>query len=379
MRALFVALCCLLPAFALAQDFQTKAKQAILMDYETGTVLFQKNADQPMPPASMAKLMTMEVVFDQLKSGVLTMESPFDISEDAWRRGGATSGGSTMFARLNDTIRLEDLIKGVIIVSANDASIAIAEGLAGSESGFAGMMNQRARKIGLENSTFRNATGLPDPEQLVTARDLAKLARHIIRTYPEYYGIYSEGDFTWNKVRQRNRNPLLGNIEGADGLKTGFTEASGYGLVGTAERDGRRLIVVLNGMSSKRERQAEAVKLMRWGQRAFREIEIATDDAPIGEAEVFGGTSTTVALRTEGPLKLYVPAGRQDRLRAEIVYEGPLQAPVEAGQRVGKLEVRLGDEVSQETPLFAAEDVPVGNIQQRALSAFKELTLGWSY
>ncbi|MEL6920177.1 MAG: D-alanyl-D-alanine carboxypeptidase family protein, partial [Pseudomonadota bacterium] len=196
----------LLLCFSLsAQAFETKAKQALVMDFESGSILFQKSADEPMPPASMAKLMTMEVVFNALKSGQMTMESTFTISEDAWKRGGANSGGSTMFAKLNSDVALKDLIRGVIIQSGNDASIAIAEGMAGSEAGFAGLMNQRARAIGLRGSTFKNATGLPDPEQRVTARDLAKLARHLISSYPEEYKIYSEREFTWNRVRQRNR------------------------------------------------------------------------------------------------------------------------------------------------------------------------------
>ena len=243
-RRLTIWLCALAVTFVIspvwAQSFQTKAKQAILMDFESGSVLFQKNADQPMPPASMAKLMTMEVVFSSLKSGELDFETPFSISQDVWRRGGANSGGSTMFAVLNSDIRLEDLMRGVIVQSGNDAAMAIAEGMAGSEDAFAGLMNIRARKIGLENSHFTNSTGLPDPDQRVTARDLAYLARHIIKTYPELYKIYSEPEFKWNKVNQRNRNPILGKVAGADGLKTGYTEASGYGLVGSAMQNGRR-------------------------------------------------------------------------------------------------------------------------------------------
>ena len=359
-----------------AQGFQTKAKQALVMDFDSGSVLFQKDADQPMPPASMAKLMTMEVVFNAIKTGQLTFESTFTISQDVWKRGGANSGGSTMFAKLNSDIRLEDLIRGVIIQSGNDASMAIAEGMAGSEIAFAGLMNQRARAIGLENSKFMNSTGLPDPQQRVTARDLAVLARHLIKTYPELYKIYSEPEFTWNKVRQRNRNPILGKVEGADGLKTGYTEASGYGLVGSAMQGGRRIIMVLNGMSSIRERSNEAVKLLRWSFRAFKPIDLFAEGEVVGEATLYGGEKGGVELKAEGPLRIFVPIGFQDRLKADIVFQGPIRAPVEAGTKLAKLQVLIDGKVSQETPLFAAEDVGTGSITQRAMDAIGELIIG---
>ncbi len=362
---------------ASAQDFQTSAKQAIIMDYGSGSVLFQKNADQPMPPASMAKLMTMEVVFNALRTGQLTQESVFTISEDAWRRGGSGSGGSSMFAKLNSDVKLIDLMRGVIVQSGNDASIAVAEGMAGSEVGFAGLMNERARKIGLRNSQFRNSTGLPHPEQLVTARDLAYLARHVIKTYPTQYQIYSEPEFTWNRIRQRNRNPLLGRVEGADGLKTGYTEASGYGLVGSAQRDGRRIIMVLNGMESKKARSAEAVKLMRWAFRAFQTIRLFDADEIVGEAAVYGGEKSGVALKAEGPLSIFVPIGFRDRLKADIVFQGPIPAPVESGQQVAMLQVKVNGKITQETPLYTAEDVGVGSVSQRSIDALQELIVGF--
>lgn len=372
---LAVSLACGLSASAAAQSFVTKAKQAIVMDFDTGSVLFQKNADQLMPPASMAKLMTMEVVFDALTRGSLDLDSTFSISQDVWERGGTNSGGSTMFAKLNSDIRLEDLIRGVIVQSGNDAAMAIAEGMAGSEIGFAGLMNQRARKIGLESSTFTNSTGLPDEKQRVTARDLAVLARHIIKTYPNYYKIYSEPEFTWNKVRQRNRNPILGKVEGADGLKTGYTEASGYGLVGSALNDGRRIIIVLNGMESKRERANESVKIMRWASRAFQAIQLFGEGEVVGEATVYGGERSGVPLVAEGALQIFVPVGFRDRLKADIVFEGPILTPIEKGAKVAKLQVKIDGKVSQETPLFAAEDVATGSISQRAMDAAQELLL----
>ncbi|MEL6435169.1 MAG: D-alanyl-D-alanine carboxypeptidase family protein, partial [Pseudomonadota bacterium] len=260
-----------LTAAAHAQLFETKAQQAVLIDVDTRSILFNKDADAQVPPASLAKLMTMEVVFNALKTGQLSLEDEFIVSENAWRTGGAVSGGSTMFAELNSSIRVEDLIRGVIIQSANDGSIVLAEGMAGTEATFANLMNERAREIGLRNSVFTNSTGLPDPLQKATMRDLVTLAMHIQREYPTYYQYYSEPDFTWNKITQRNRNPLLSMEIGADGMKTGFTEESGYAIVGSAENDGRRLIVAMSGMADQRERAQEARKLLEWGRRAFNE------------------------------------------------------------------------------------------------------------
>ena len=364
---------------ALAQTalFETKAKQAFLMDADSGTILLQKNASMPMPPASLAKLMTMEVVFSGLKSGQLTLDEEFPISEKAWREGGASSGGSTMFARLNSRVRLEDLIRGVIVQSANDACIAIAEGMAGSETAFAGLMNEHARKIGLRDSVFTNSTGLPDPNQTVTARDLAFLARHVVQTYPEYYKIYSEREFVWNKIKQRNRNPLLGAVDGADGMKTGYTEASGYGIIGSAIRGNQRLILVMNGMASKRERREESRKIMNWAFRAFRRIDLFDEGEIIGEATLYGGAKSGVGLRAKGALRIFVPIGNKDRLRARVVYEGPIEAPVEEGTRIATLRVEVGGELTQETPLYAAESVSKGSVSQRAVDALQELMFGW--
>jgi D-alanyl-D-alanine carboxypeptidase (penicillin-binding protein 5/6) len=229
------------------QPCETKAQQAFLIDAETGTILYSKDPDTQFPPASLAKLMTMEVVFNAVKSGRLSLDETFYVSENAWRTGGAPSRTSTMFAALGSSIRLEDLIQGVIVQSANDGCIIIAEGMAGSEENFAQLMNERAREIGLTRSVFRNSTGLPAEGQFVTARELVRLAAHIWREYPEFYRYYSQADFTWNGIFQRNRNPLLGMNIGADGLKTGYTEASGYAIAGSVERDGRRLFVALSG------------------------------------------------------------------------------------------------------------------------------------
>ncbi len=370
----FLSIACLQ---AQAQLFETRAEEGFMIEAETGTILFSKNPDELIPPASLAKLMTMEVVFHALKTGRLTLDDQFLVSEHAWRTGGAPSGTSTMFAELKSSIRLEDLIQGVIIQSANDGCIVIAEGMAGSEENFALLMTERARTIGLEKSVFKNATGLPAEGQVVTVRELAMLAMHIWREYPEYYRYYSQPDFTWNKIRQSNRNPLLKMDIGADGLKTGYTEESGYAIVGSVERDGRRLFAALSGMSSEAVRAEEARKVLDWGMRAFQKQEIFAAGEVVGEAKLFGGAKGGLPLKAKAPVSIFVPITNRDRLVARIVYEGPIEAPVEEGTQVGALKVWIGDTLSQETPLFAAESVGVGSLQSRALDAIEELMIGW--
>nr|WP_235679385.1 D-alanyl-D-alanine carboxypeptidase family protein [Aquibium microcysteis] len=362
---------------AQAQLFETRAGQAFMIDAETGTVLFSKDADTLIPPASLAKLMTMEVVFNALKAGRLTMDDAFQVSEHAWRTGGAPSGTSTMFAALKSSIRLEDLIQGVIVQSANDGCIIIAEGMAGSEENFAQLMTERARQIGLTKSVFKNATGLPAEGQLVTVRELAMLALHIWREYPEYYKYYSQPDFTWNRIRQTNRNPLLKMDIGADGLKTGFTEGSGYAIVGSVDRQGRRLFVALSGLASENARAEEARKILDWGVRAFETHEVFAADEVVGQAQLFGGAKGSVALKARAPVSILVPITNRDRLVARIVYQGPLRAPVEAGMPAGTLKVWIGDTLSQETPLFTAESVGTGSLHSRAMDAIGELLVGW--
>ncbi|MER8825588.1 D-alanyl-D-alanine carboxypeptidase [Mesorhizobium sp. M0938] len=362
---------------AAAQLFETKATRAFMIDAETGTVLFSKDADKPMPPASLAKLMTMEVVFDAIKSGRVTLDDTFVVSENAWRTGGAPSGTSTMFAKLKSTIRLEDLIQGVTVQAANDGCIIIAEGFAGSEANFATKMIDRARRIGLEKSTFLNSTGLPADGQQTTVRELALLALHIWREYPDLYRYYGQTDFTWNKITQRNRNPLLAMDIGADGLAVGMSEVSGFGIVGSISHDGTRIVAAMSGLASDRERAEEARKLLEWGVRAFQKTEIFAKDEAVGEAQVFGGAKSGVALKAKGPVNIFLPIANRDKLTAKIVYDGPVAAPVEEGQPVGALQVWIGDTLSQETPLFAAESVGVGSLRQRALDAVKELAVGW--
>ncbi|WP_048646384.1 D-alanyl-D-alanine carboxypeptidase family protein [Nitratireductor soli] len=380
MKSIVAAAFCVLllgTQWAAAQLFETRAKQAFMIDAETGTVLFSKDADTPVPPASLAKLMTMEVVFNAIKSGRLALSDEFYVSEHAWRTGGAVSGTSTMFAEIKSSVPLEALIQAVIVQSANDGCIIIAEGMAGSEENFARLMTERARAIGLKDSVFVNATGLPATGQHVTMRDLAMLGTHIWREYPEFYKYYAQESFTWNKILQRNRNPLLRMDIGAEGMKTGFTEGSGYAIVGAVHRGGRRLFAAMSGLSSENERAEEARKILDWGIRAFEKTEIFAAGETVGRVAVFGGQKADLALQAKGPIAIFRPITDSDRLVARIVYQGPVPAPVTEGTRIGTLKVWVGDTLSQETPLYAAEDVAVGTLSDRAMDAVGELLVGW--
>lgn len=375
---LFVATLAAWPvAFARAQEFDTKAIYAVLMDYESGTVLFNKAADERMEPASMAKLMTLAVVFDELQQKKISETDEFFISEHAWRDGGAKSGGSTMFAVLNSKIPVIDLIRSVVIQSGNDAAIALAEGIAGSEPAFAAMMNKLAAEIGLTGSHFVNATGLPDPDQYSTARDLATVARFLIAQFPEYYPIFSETEFTWNKIRQLNRNSLLEIGVGVDGLKTGHTEASGYGEVISTKANGRRLIAVLHGMKSMTERTEEARKLVTWGTRGFELIPVYPEGKIVTNVDVYGGSPGQVALVGKGSIDLFVPKGAQNCPQATVTYKAPIMPPVAKGQQLAQLNVMCNGTLVQVTPLYAGEDVGDGDILRKATDALKELALGW--
>ncbi|MGA8613056.1 MAG: D-alanyl-D-alanine carboxypeptidase family protein [Xanthobacteraceae bacterium] len=356
--------------------FQTSVPNAILLDPETNSILFEKNADQPVEPASLAKLMTLEFVFKQLKQGKLKLDQQFTISENAWRKGGAPSHGSTMFAAIHSQVSLDDLIHGIIIDSANDACIAIAEGLAGNEAAFGQMLTKRAREIGLEYSTFTNATGYSDPRLRVTVRDLAQLARHIMQTYPEFYPYFALRDFTWNKIHQENRNPLLGMGIGADGLKTGDTSEAGFTLVGSAVQDELRLIIVLTGAKSEKERADEARKMLEFGFHGFQARVLFAEGQTVGEARVFGGDARYVPLVGHGIIQVMIPRENEERLSARIVYTGPIPAPVSKGQPVGKLRVWRGENLALEVPLAAAEDVGKGTMSQRAMDGATELVIG---
>lgn len=375
--AVLVLLSPVLSLSARAQLFETHAKTAYLIEAETGMVLFAKNENEEVPPASLAKLMTLEVVFHAISTGRLTLDDEFTVSENAWRTGGAVSGTSTMFAAIKSSIRLEDLIQGVIVQSANDACIVIAEGMAGSEDNFARLMTERARRIGLEQSVFANSTGLPHPGSKVTMRELVLLARHLYRTYPEFYHYFAQAEFTWNDIRQRNRNELLSLDIGVDGLKTGFTEASGYGIVASIDRDGRRLFLAMSGLDSERQRTEEARKMLEWGIRAFERKPLFAANEPVGQVDVYGGEASSVPVRANGPVDIFLPITNPDRLTARIVYHWPLNAPVEEGAKVADLKIWIGKTLSREEPLYATNSVAKGSIHSQALDAFVELIQFW--
>ena len=359
------------PAGAQKKDeFQTSVPHAILIEAESGSILFDKAADELVYPASLAKLMTTEFLFNELRKGSITTEDLVVVSENAWRKGGAPSRTSSMFAPLNSQVKVSDILRGIIVQSGNDASIAVAEAFAGNEVAFGIKLTQRAREIGLTKSTFANATGLHEPGLKVTARELGKLAQHIISTYPDYYKIYKERDFTYNNIRQYNRNPLL--AWGADGMKTGFTKESGYGLVASSEQNGMRLIAVVMGAKAEKERADEARKLLEWGFRSFEARILFGEGQTVGEAKVFGGDQGYVPLVGKGTIRLMVPRNLNERILAKVTYSGPLPAPVERGKQVGVLKVWRGDTLALETPLQTAEDVGKGSLSQRAFDALAE-------
>jgi D-alanyl-D-alanine carboxypeptidase (penicillin-binding protein 5/6) len=356
--------------------YDTDAPTAILVEAGSGSVLFEKNADELRAPSSMLTLMTTEVVFHAVKAGDIKLTDQYPVSENAWRKGGAPAGGPTMFAAIHSRVPVDDLLRGAIIQNGNDSCMILAEGMAGSEKAFAEIMTKRARELGLAKSTFANASGLPDPGNKMTVRELGKLARHIIQTYPDFYKLFNEREFTWNKIRQQNRNALLNSLEGADGLKTGFTKEGGYGMVGSAMQNGIRLIVVVNGVDDPDDRVTEAKKLLEWGFRNFEARTLFAAQQPVGYARVFGGESRSVKLASPEPIKVMVQKNGSDKLIARIVYNGPVPAPIEPGQRVGFVKVWRGANVAMEAPVYAAESVATGSTVRRAIDGASELVIG---
>jgi serine-type D-Ala-D-Ala carboxypeptidase (penicillin-binding protein 5/6) len=316
--------------------------------------------------------MTAELIFQAIHQGRLKLDDTLPVSESAWRKGGALAHGSTMFAALNSRIRVEDLIRGLVIVSGNDAAIALAEGLAGSEGAFATRMNDRARELGLTNLAFTNSWGNADPGQRVTARDMALLAAHVIHTYPDLYHYFGQKDFTWDRITQPNRNPLLTMDIGADGLKTGNIDANGYGIVASAVQNGQRLILALYGAKSAKEREAEAVRILQWGFRSFEPKTLFSGGEVVGSAEVYGGTKGSVPLVSPQPVKLLVPREGTERLTGQIVYMGPLMAPVTAGEDVARLKIFRGTNEVLEMPLRTAANIATGSLSRRAMDASLE-------
>ncbi len=333
-------------------QIKTPAKQAILIDHATGTVLFAKNAEQSMQPSSMSKLMTLYVLFDRLAGGGLSMDDTFPVSEKAWRMG-----GSKMFVRVDTQVTIADLIRGIIIQSGNDACIVVAEGIGGDEASFASLMNETARRIGMLDSHFVNASGWPHPDHVTTAKDLSLLARQLVDKFPQYYPIFAERSFTFSKIRQGNRNPLLYKNIGADGLKTGHTEAAGYGLVASAQRKGRRLYLVVNGLKSVNQRSRESQRLLAWGFREFGNYALFKAGEQVADANVWLGDEGKVTLLIEEPLTIIIPRKARRAMKVSVNYIGPLPAPVAKGEQVATLRIEAPNMATIERPLIAGADI----------------------
>lgn len=346
------------------------------MDYETGDILFEKDARRAIAPASMTKIMTADMIFQAIKDGSLTLDTEFEVSQEAWERGGAKSGGSTMFLDLGSSVRVEDLLRGVIIQSGNDACIVLAEGVAGSETAFADMMTEHARDIGLETATFQNATGWPHPDHNISLYDLAKLARRTISEHPEFYSLYSEENFTWNGIQQYNRNPLLGRFSGSDGLKTGHTEASGYGLVASAKRGDDRRIIVVNGLGSKTERKTESLRLMKAAFDRFKMYDVFSAGEKVRSVNVYMGTKATVAAAPHEDISVGLERGARKKLKVEMRASKEVPAPIMKGDEVASLVVSAPGLEDRVYPLYAMEDVKRKSAFGRAMAALKRVVGG---
>ncbi len=340
-----------------AGAIETQARNAILMDYDTGQYLYVKDHEKMVPPASMSKLMTVNMIFEKLKDGSLSLDDTFTVSERAWKLGGAASGGSTMFLKIGEKVRVEDILKGILIQSGNDACIVAAENLAGSEDDFAEMMNKRARELGLNNSSFANSTGLPHPDQKMSVEDLAKLARHIIKEFPEFYHIFSEKYYTHNNITQGNRNPLLYSMPNADGLKTGHTEEAGFCLTASAKKGERRLIEVMTGMNSNKERSEEAERLMEWGFREFNNYNLLNKGQTIAEIPVVFGSEKQVRLVVPETVKRTLKKSQAPKIKMTAVYDKPVKAPVAVGDKLGEVRIELDGQEMENLPLVADRNV----------------------
>ena len=356
-----------------AQALDTPARNAYVIDLATNTVLLNKAADIPMPPASMSKLMTIFMVFDRLKKGSLNLDDTFLVSEKAWRKG-----GSKMFVKVGDRIKVSDLLRGIIIQSGNDACIVVAEGLAGSEDAFAEMMTRRAKEIGLTNSNFANATGWPHPRHYMSARDLAVLSERLVTDFPEHYKIFAEKTFTYSKIKQSNRNPLLYRDIGSDGLKTGHTEEAGYGLAASAVRGERRIVMVVNGLTSIRERSRESLRVMEWAFRTFKPYALFKKDDVITKADIWLGDAPSVSLTIPEDLKLTLSRTARDKMKVTVKMNNPVAAPVKKGQRLAMLIVSAPNFQTREIPLLAAEDVQQLGFVDRIGAAIQHVLWGSS-
>ena len=372
MRFIASAMLALLLLAASARADTTIAPNAILVDGTTGTVLLEKGADEPLPPASMSKLMTVQMVFERLKAGVLSMDQTFPVSHKAWKMG-----GSKTFVRVNTRVSIADLLRGVIVQSGNDASIVLAEGISGSEEIFAEAMTTRARELGLGSVSFRNATGWPHPEHAISVRDLARLAQILVTEYPEHYGMFAEREFTFSGIEQRNRNPLLGRVPGADGLKTGHTSASGYGLTASAERDGRRLYLVLNGLKTAGSRAREAERLIEWGFREFAAYPLLKKGETVETAAVWLGSLDRVPLVADRDVVLSLKRQARSGLRASVRWKGPVIAPVASGQQLATLHLEAPGIQPVEHPLYAGTAVERIGFFGRVFERLRALLFGF--
>jgi D-alanyl-D-alanine carboxypeptidase (penicillin-binding protein 5/6) len=363
------------PGIAAAPDFPTPAPVAYLTDLSTGAVLFSKDADRRMPPASMAKMMTVYVVFDMLKKGELKLNQTFPVRPETWQRWHGPAAGSTMFLSTGENVSVENLLKGIVTLSGNDACVVIAEGISGTEAAFTDRMNEAAKRLGLSNSHFGTSNGWPDNGvTYVTARDLAKLAAATIQDHPTLYKkFYSLPNFTWGKtlgagadITQANRDPLLGRVAGADGLKTGHTDEAGYGFTGSAIQNGRRLVMVMAGLTSSNQRIEESVRFMDWGFRAWQAKPIVKKGKKVETADVQLGDAATVGLVAPTDLAITLPSGASPELQARVVYDGPIKAPIKAGQHIADLVVTSPGLPSQSVPLVAENDVAEAGFFGRA-------------
>lgn len=347
------------------ENFDTAARFALITEADTNTVLFSKNADARMEPASMGKLMTAYVVFSMLKEGRITLGDELPVSENAWRMG-----GSKMFVGIGGRVKIDDLVRGMVVQSGNDACVVLAEGLAGSEEAFVDLMNQKAQEIGIKNSHFANVTGLPDPNEWMTAQDLTTLGMHIINDFPEYYHYFSEKDFNFNNINQGNRNPLLYKNIGADGLKTGHTDESGYSLIGSVVRGDRRVIVVISGLASMKDRAAESERLVEWAFREFTNYKLFSAGDRIDDADVWLGRDSRVGLTVTKDLIVTLPRRSRHDMKVTVSYGSPIPAPIKQGDAIGKLTVTAPGTDKVERPLYAAAAVPaIGTIGRMATLA----------
>jgi D-alanyl-D-alanine carboxypeptidase (penicillin-binding protein 5/6) len=358
-------------------QFFTKSKNAILIDGRTGKSLYEKNADELISPASMSKIMTQIMVFERLADKTLALDQEVIVSKNAWKRGGAKSGGSTMYLEPESRVKIGDLIQGAIIQSANDACIALAENIAGSEEAFANLMTLRAREMGLKHATFKNATGLYDKDHKITVRELALLAEYIMRKFPNYYPYYKQKSFTWNKITQPNRNPLLVDYPGADGVKTGYIKEAGYGLVGSAIRNERRLIMVIAGLASAEERREEAQKLLDWGFRQFKPYVAYAAGETIGQVRVWGGSVGSATLVARDEVRIALSEEESKQVKVELLYKGPLIAPVKKDTEIGKLRFLIGGRPIAEQSVVTGQDIAaVDSRWKRALDSLIIMALG---